>query len=59
LAGVLMDKTIDVDIVNAVFSDILNRDEDVKQPIMKQIYKDKSHPCWADVAWILDVTGAK
>ena len=22
-----------------------------------KIFKDKSHPCWADTAWILDVTG--
>ena len=39
------------------FNDILNRDEDVKKPILQQIIKDKTHPCWADTAWILDVTG--
>ena len=38
-------------------NDILNRDEDVKKPILQEIFKDKSHPCWADTAWILDVTG--
>ena len=57
LAGVLMDKTMDKEIVETVFNDVLNRDEDVKKPILQQIFKDKSHPCWADVAWILDVTG--
>ena len=31
--------------------------EDVKKPILQQIFKDKTHPCWADTAWILDVTG--
>ena len=36
---------------------VLNRDESVKEPILKQIYADKDHPCWADTAWILDATG--
>ena len=57
LAGVLMDKSMDKEIVETVFNDVLNRDEDVKKPILQQIFKDKSHPCWADTAWILDVTG--
>ena len=57
LAGVLMDKTMNKEIVEAVYNDILNRDEDVKRPILQQIFKDKTHPCWTDTAWILDVTG--
>ncbi len=57
LAGVLMDRMTDKEIVETVFNDILNRDEDVKKPILQQIFKDKSHPCWADTKWILDVTG--
>ena len=57
LAGVLMDKTMDKEIVETVYNDVLNRDEDVKKPILQEIFKDKSHPCWADTAWILDVTG--
>ena len=57
LAGVLMDKSMDKEIVETVYNDILNRDEDVKKPILQEIFKDKTHPCWADTAWILDVTG--
>ena len=57
LVGILMDKTMDKEIVETVYNDILNRDEDVKKPILQQIFKDKAHPCWADTAWILDVTG--
>ena len=57
LAGVLMDKSMNKDIIETVFNDVLNRDEDVKKPILQQIFKDKTHPCWADTAWILDVTG--
>lgn len=57
LVGILLDKTFDKEVVETVFNDILNRDESVKKLIMKEIFKDKTHPCWADVAWILDVTG--
>ena len=58
LAGVLMDKEMDKEIVDTVYNDILNRAEEVKRPILLEIFKDKTHPCWADTAWILDVTGA-
>ena len=47
----------DKEIVETVYNDILNRSEEVKKPILQQIFKDKSHPCWTDTAWILDVTG--
>ena len=57
LAGVLMDKTLDSELLELVFNDVLNRGEEVKKPILQQVFKDKSHPCWADTAWILDVTG--
>ena len=56
LAGILLDKSEDKELVELVFNDILNRDEDVKKPILDTIFKDKTHPCWADTAWILDVT---
>ena len=58
LAGILFDKSLDGDLLETVFNDILNRDESVKKPVMEQIFKDKTHPCWADVAWIFDVTGS-
>lgn len=57
LAGILMDKGEDKDLIELVYNDVLNRDENVKKPILQQIFKDKTHPCWADTAWILDVTG--
>ena len=57
LAGVLMDKTQDPELLELVFNDVLNRGEEVKKPILQQVFKDKGHPCWADTAWILDVTG--
>lgn len=57
LAGVLMDKTLPREIIETVYGDILNRDESVKKPILLQILKDRSHPCYSDTAWILEVTG--
>ena len=59
LAGVLMDKTQDKEYLEMVYNNVLNRDENVKKPILQQIFKDREHPCWADTAWILDVTGEK
>ena len=59
LVGILMDKTQEKDFVELVYNDVLNRPEDVKKPILKQIFADKSHPCWADTAWILDVIGER
>jgi len=56
LAGILMDTSLDRELIELVYNDVLNRDEDVKAPILQQIFKDKEHPCWADTAWILDVT---
>ena len=57
LAGTLLAKTQEREILERVYDDILNRDEDVKKPILREVFKDKEHPCWADTAWILDVTG--
>lgn len=57
LAGILMDKSCDGELLELIYNDVLNRDESVKKPILQEIYKDKTHPCWADTAWILDVTG--
>ena len=57
LEGILFDKSQDREILELVYNDILNRDEDVKKPILREVFKDREHPCWADTAWILDVTG--
>ncbi len=57
LVGILLDKEQPKEMLELVFNDVLNRDETVKQPILRELFKDTEHPCWADVAWILDVTG--
>lgn len=57
LTGILMDKSQDKGLIQLVYHDVLNRGEDVKKPILEEIFRDREHPCWADTAWILDVTG--
>jgi hypothetical protein len=57
LVGILLDKEQPRETLEQVFNDVLNRDETVKMPILRELFKDREHPCWADVAWILDATG--
>lgn len=57
LVGILMDKSQDKELVELVYNDVLNRDESVKKPVLREIFKDRNHPFWADTAWILDITG--
>lgn len=59
LAGVLLDKSQPTEVVREVFNDIVNRSEEVKKPILKEIAKDKTHPCCSDAEWIFEVTGEK
>ena len=57
LYPILFDKTVDPDILDAIFSDGLNHDEEIKIPMMKEIYKDKTHPMWEEAERILEATG--
>lgn len=57
LCGILFDKDEPAEIVKEVFNDILNRNDEDKLLILREIIKDKTHPCWADVSWTLDVIG--
>ena len=52
---ILFDKRQDPDILDAIFSDALNRDEVIKIPLMKELRKDKEHPMYFESARILDV----
>ena len=56
LAAILFDKSQNKDVIDAIYSDILNRDDSVKMPVVEKIYQDREHPCWAEAAWLLDVT---
>jgi len=57
LYAILYDKTEDAEVLDAIFSDALNRPEELKNPLMKELVKDKEHPCFFESARILDVIG--
>jgi hypothetical protein len=57
LYGILLDKAVNEDILDAIFSDALNRSDEIKIPLMKELVKDKTHPMYFESARILDVTG--
>lgn len=57
LYGILFDKQEDAEVLDAIFSDALNRSEDIKTPLMKELVKDKTHPCFFESARILDTIG--
>lgn len=57
LYGILFDKGENAEVLDAIFSDALNRTEDIKVPIMKELVQDKQHPMFFESARILDVTG--
>lgn len=54
---VLFDKGQSEEILDTIFSDMLNRDESVKIPLMKELRKDKTHPMFFESARILDAIG--
>jgi hypothetical protein len=55
--GILFDNTQAEEIVNVIFSDLLNRNDAIKYPVMEEILKDKNHKMYVESARILDVTG--
>lgn len=55
--GILFDNTQPEEVVDVIFSDLLNRNEAIKNPVMEQIIKDKKHPMYFESARILDVIG--
>lgn len=57
LYDILFDKAEDPEVLDAIFSDALNRPEELKNPLMKELVKDKEHPCFFESARILDVIG--
>ena len=57
LYAILYDKTENPEVLDAIFSDALNRPESLKNPLMKELVKDKTHPCFFESARILDVIG--
>jgi len=56
LIPILLDTSYDEDILDIIFNDILNRDDEIKYPILEEIAKDPTHPNFVDAAHILEVT---
>ena len=56
LIPILMDTDYDEDILDIIFCDILNRDDEIKYPVLEEIAKNPNHPNFVDAAHILEVT---
>jgi len=52
---ILLDKSQSEEVLDAIFDDVLNRDEQIKNPLMRELRKDKEHPLFFESARILDV----
>jgi hypothetical protein len=55
LYAILYDKAENPEVLDAIFSDALNRPEEIKNPLMKELRKDREHPMFFESARILDV----
>lgn len=57
LYAILFDKNQDPEILDAIFNDALNRPEDLKNPLLKELSRDREHPSFFESARILDAMG--
>jgi hypothetical protein len=55
LYAILFDKNEPPDVLDAILSDALNRPEEIKNPLMQELRKDREHPLYFEAARILDV----
>lgn len=53
---ILFDRTCSTGILDVVFADVLNRPEEIKQPVIGRIADDPEHPLCAAAAHILSET---
>jgi hypothetical protein len=57
LYAILFDKSQAPEVLDAIFSDALNRPEELKNPLMRELRKDREHPMYFESARILDAIG--
>ncbi|NLF18104.1 MAG: hypothetical protein GX595_12765 [Lentisphaerae bacterium] len=57
LYGVLFDREQDPEVLDAIFSDALNRPDELKNPVLQRLRADRRHPLFFESARILDVIG--
>ena len=55
LQSILYDKAEPPDALDAIFSDALNRAEEIKIPLMQKLRKDRAHPMFPESLRILEV----
>ncbi len=55
LYDILYDKNEDPEVLDAIFSDALNRSEEIKMTVLKSLRKDREHPMFFESSRILDV----
>ena len=55
LYAILFDKTEAPEVLDAIFSDALNRPEELKNPLLKELRLDREHPLYPESARILEV----
>ncbi len=56
LMPILLDTSYSPDILDIIFSDIMNREDEIKYPILEEIVKNPEHPNFVDAAHVLEVT---
>lgn len=57
LYAIFFDKLENVEILDAIFSDALNRPATIKNPLLKDLRKDREHPMFFEATRILDAIG--
>lgn len=56
LCAILYDRQEDPAVLDAIFSDALNRPEEIKTRLMSELRKDRQHPMYVESARILEMT---
>lgn len=59
VAPMMMDPKGDPEVADAIFSDLLNRPEELKNGYILEIAKNKEHPSFVDAMHICEVTGLR
>jgi hypothetical protein len=57
LYGILLDIAESPEVLDAIFNDALNRPDEIKNPLMKELRRDREHPLFFESARILDAIG--
>ncbi|GEM_PF-878074 len=59
LFAILFDRRQELEILDAIFSDALNRAEEIKNPLLAELMRDRLHPLYWEAARIQDIVGTE